>query len=500
MVVDFDYFIESLGLPELDERLDVLIREVGTERYAQQTFYGDPQIQERDPAQLLFAFPFGTWELSATTEGGWPSSRPGYGKSLAVSLLLLALLMVAIWSVARLIVARRVAQQQLANAIEALPDAFVMFDPEGRLVKHNSKYRELQGGDATVIRRGTSYRQIAEYALERELYPDWVGREEEWISEWERLRASDGFDTLLLHRDGKMLLVSDRVMQDGSTVGLRIDVSELQEAKIAAEAADRAKSDFMAVLSHELRTPLTVMLGVARLSMHLERLPQAKALADAIETLPCESRDRLAGLQDGLVTKIKEMMKKLDQSGEHLLFLVNEILDFAKMEAGGLSLMREHVDAAELLRSVAEQIRPIAESKQLEVTLEAAPVSLPVDRKRIQQVMLNLLGNAVKFTQEGGIAVRSELSDGQYLVHVTDTGIGMPEEELSKIFQPFHQVDASNTRSIGGTGLGLAISREIAEAHGGTLVAQSREGEGSTFTLALPVSPEPEQGRITEIS
>jgi hypothetical protein len=489
LVIDYGFFTESLGIAETIGQYDLLIREVGPKQYEQQVFFGDEALLQQDPARLLFDFPFGTWELSATTRGGWPSIRPYFVLSAGVSLFILLLLLGGLALMVRLIEARRRTQKHLTNAIEALPDAFVMFDADDRLLLCNSKFRTLHGDQGALLEKGTPYEEIIRNGLLSNRYREALGCEEAWFARWQEQRQMSSFSDIFTHADGRTILVSDRVMDDGSTVGLRVDVSELQQAKIAAEAANQAKSDFMAVLSHELRTPLTVMLGMARLSKHLERLPYAKGLTDAIGEIPAQYRPQLFEQTDKLFAGVSAMMVRLEDAGEHLLTMVNEILDFAKMEASGIKLERAEIDLAEFILATGDQVRPAAEEKGLTLETEVEACLFTADRKRLRQILLNLLGNAIKFTQIGGIQIKARPVGGTIRIEVQDTGPGMPEPEVEKIFEPFHQVDSSATRSVGGTGLGLAISREIAEAHGGSLVATTQEGKGSTFILTLPLQP-----------
>lgn len=319
------------------------------------------------------------------------------------------------------------------------------------------------------------------------MFKDAVGNEKSFLKtnyvDWN----GEDRDTELALKDGRSIVASDRLMPDGSTVGLRTDVTALRKALRDAEAADKAKSDFMAVLSHELRTPLTVMLGMARLSKQIERLPVAKEMRSAISTLPeanqNEMNTRLGALTDGVV----DMMGKLENSGEHLLSLINEILEFAKMDANGLQLDIQSDDIASIVTTATDQIAPMIEQKGLEFEINVESFAVEVDSKRIKQVLMNFLGNAAKFTSEGQITVNVKRLDGCLRVEVCDTGMGIAPGEVDKVFDPFHQVDDASTRGIGGTGLGLAISKEIIEAHDGTLGATSVVGEGSVFFFELPV-------------
>ena len=487
VVLDYEKFLAKLELPEIGQAYDILIHDVSAEGTSDQVLFGQKEILAAGPVLLTLDFPYGVWELAAVPVGGWPQHKPDHMSDRLLAFVLIGLALFLLWYIIRLADTRRIAEVRLSNAIDALDHGFIMFDPNDRLVLNNKKYLDIYNLNRDAIEPGASYEDLVLRGLKRGVFPSAVGREEEWLAEWNAKRGGD-FDSEHFLSDGRVIKASDRTMPDGSIVGLRIDVSELKEAQLGAEAANKAKSDFMAVLSHELRTPLTVILGTARLSKQVDRLPKAKELTAAIDALPGDESETLKTQLSGVYDMISGMMEKLERSGEHLLFLVNEILDFAKIEASGLSLDIQSNDIGEIIQTAAGQMAPMVEQKGLELNVQPISATLNLDAKRIQQVLMNLLGNATKFTEKGSVSLIAEVVRDQIEIRIKDTGMGIPPDQVEKVFEPFHQVDSSNKRGIGGTGLGLAISREIIEAHGGTLSATSVEGEGSVFKVVLPLN------------
>ncbi len=243
-----------------------------------------------------------------------------------------------------------------------------------------------------------------------------------------------------------------------------IDVAE--RARAEAEAGSRTKSQFLATMSHELRTPLNAIIGYSELMMeHPARFGTERA---------------------------KEPLERILRAGRHLLNLINELLDLAKIEAGKIVLVYEPTDVAALATDVVETARSLAEQNRNTLALDV-PVKIdPIraDRKRVTQVLLNLLSNACKFTTDGRVTLRvTPIDDGERRwidLAVADTGIGMSPDQMAKLFQDFSQADASTAHRYGGTGLGLAISRRLCHMMGGKLTVDSEPGKGSTFTARLP--------------
>ena len=238
----------------------------------------------------------------------------------------------------------------------------------------------------------------------------------------------------------------------------------LEDSYAKLKELDRLKSNFLATMSHELRTPLTSVIGYSEMM--------------------------LEGLGGPLTAEQREYLGIIMEKGENLLQLITSILDISKIEAGRVRLMLSEVDAAQLMRDAVATVLPLARKKGLKVSVE--PGSLPrvqADRDKIRQCLVNLCSNAVKFTPAGGtVTVSGEALPGELLaMHVADSGIGIADEHLEKVFDVFYQVDGSSTREYGGAGLGLAIVKSFVEAHGGTVSVRSAVNAGTTFTLSLPL-------------
>lgn len=241
--------------------------------------------------------------------------------------------------------------------------------------------------------------------------------------------------------------------------------SRVQEQKEAAESANRAKSQFLANMSHELRTPLNAIIGYSEMLQE--------------EAHDLEQEEFIPDLQ------------KIQKAGQHLLALINDILDLSKIEAGKMELYVETFEISHMLQEVVSTVKPLVElkSNQLEIQLDDQLGSMHSDLTKVRQVLFNLLSNAAKFTEQGTIrleATREPVDGQEYLrFRVTDTGIGMSPEQLGRLFQTFSQADASTTRKYGGTGLGLAISQKFCQMLNGDIQVESEPGKGSTFTVSL---------------
>jgi len=283
----------------------------------------------------------------------------------------------------------------------------------------------------------------------------------------------------LRHKDGRWIWVeaNPSLVRDGEGRPEFIDVlrdvteqvameGELVAARDAANAAAQAKSDFLANMSHELRTPLTAVIGFAG----------------------------LLGARTDLEPGPRRFVEKIRSASQALLATINDVLDFSKLEAGQVEIHPEPVDAGRLVEGVAGVLEQQARAKNVALTVKigaGVPGELLLDPDRVRQVLMNLVGNAVKFTEAGSISVLADYDaeTGAFGVRVTDTGAGLTEEQQQQLFKRFSQVDGSSTRRHGGTGLGLAICKGLVEAMGGRIGVESTPGEGATFWFVLPAKP-----------
>lgn len=377
------------------------------------------------------------------------------------------------------IIDRHAMEQTLTEAIEAISEGFSLYDAQDRIVACNTRYREMFSYDKESI-IGASFETITSKAAGLGLITEAQSDPRGWVAERLARHRNPGTPHVQHRSDGRWIRVSERKTANGGVVATYADISELKQreaelaslvhelevARDAANEASRTKSSFLANMSHELRTPLNAIIGVT-------------------EMLHDDARD--LGRADEV-----EPLGRVLRAARHLLALINDILDLSKIEAGRMELHVESFAVQPLIEDVVNTIETLAAKNGNRVVVECGPDlgNLQADQIRVRQALLNLVSNATKFTERGTVTIRGERQrDGErewIVIAVADTGIGMTQEQIGRLFQEFAQADSSTTRKYGGTGLGLAISRRFCQMMGGDIFVESELGRGSTFTLKLP--------------
>jgi signal transduction histidine kinase len=336
---------------------------------------------------------------------------------------------------------------------------------------HNKAFVDLAGVGEDVLRSRPHFRTVMEAARRRGIYDVAEDAWEAYVGE--RVAELEGGAVAPREwrlPDGRVLDYQCVPLPDGGRLVTYFDLTRLKEteaalraAKEQAELASRAKSDFLASMSHELRTPLNAIIGIA-------------------EMLKEDAADEGRG-------ELDEPLSRVLRAGRLLLQLINEVLDLAKIEAGRLELHLEDVDLDDLIEDIIGTAEPLAEKNRNRLVLDRPQRvgRFITDPMRFRQIILNLLSNACKFTDQGMVTLEAHREPhGGLRLAVRDTGIGIPPDQMGRLFQEFSQAGTPGKRRYGGTGLGLAISRRLARLMGGDIAADSEPGRGSTFTVRLP--------------
>ena len=384
------------------------------------------------------------------------------------------------------------ADMRLRDAIETIPEAFVLWDAANRLVLCNSNFQELHNLPEEAITVGASYEAVVA-AGTKPIVRNKVA------TEGPSVPGAHTFEVQL--EDGRWLHISERRTKDGGYVSVGTDITALKthetrlieserrlmstvadlrssqkrlaelaekyaEEKTRAEEANRAKSKFLATMSHELRTPLNAIIGFSEI------------------------------MQSGMfgplgADKYVEYCGDIHTSGQYLLDVINDILDMSKIEAGRMRLDCEEIELDRLLADAVRVVSARAFDKNLAVNAKIDPeLHLHADRRALKQVVLNLLSNAVKFTpDQGHIQIRARRAEGCAVISIVDSGIGIAPDALIKLGRPFEQVESQHAKTYQGSGLGLAIAKSLVELHGGTMRIRSRLGRGTAVRVSLPIAP-----------
>ncbi len=373
--------------------------------------------------------------------------------------------------------ALRESDQRFRTILDNVPIGVVYSDLQGQVMQTNARFCELTGySEGEVMRMdSTGYTHPEDVAQDAALTAQLIAGDVPMVRQPKRYLTKDG-RTVWVQTTASMLRSADgaplRILSVVEDISEHLRLQEAERAREVAEAANQAKSEFLSRMSHELRTPLNAMLGFAQL-------------------LEIDTRTPLTPTQQPWVAQIQ-------QAGWHLLEMINDVLDLSRIESGNLRLQIEPLDLPELL--TASMAMVAADSKRRGITIStdlgSGSAAALADATRVKQILTNLLSNAVKYNHAGGrVHVASRVSESDAVeIAVTDTGIGMSERQLEDLFQPFNRLGRERS-SLQGTGIGLVISQRLAELMGGSLVARSTEGEGSSFILALPLVIDPDTVR-----
>ncbi|MCG8493536.1 MAG: PAS-domain containing protein [Sneathiellales bacterium] len=361
----------------------------------------------------------------------------------------------------------------LLDALENISEAFVIYDDSGYLVTCNEKFRSLYNYTEEDARPGIHYSDLGKLDVERgniivtDNYPsheDYLEKKREY-----RTRLEGSF--VVQMTDGRWIELRDRALSDGGFVSIQRDITEekraeeaLREAKTQADLANRAKSEFMANMSHELRTPLNAIIGFSSL---------------LVSEVYGEHSD----------PRYQEYAKDIEGAGEHLLTLINEILDLAKIEAGAVSLNERELDIRQLTQSCVSMVSARSLEKNITVrsSLPAGQNGLYADPIRVKQILVNLLSNAVKFSGHGSrVNIQWEQDLFGLTLKVADEGVGIEKEFLPHLYEPFRRSRIAQNLQCEGTGLGLALVKKFCDAHEATLELHSQPGLGTTVQVNFP--------------
>ncbi len=493
VVLDVETIYAKTGVTDPNSQIEIAL--IGRDGLGSggELFFGDLSTLDSDPVLIDIVLPVGTWQLAAIPRGGW-SARPNNFWPLRLILLGAGILIIvptflachlstirqgvisALSKRERELEAKQEELELLSAVAQNASDSIVLTNPETRIIWVNRAFTRMTG----YTSEDAVGKMPGELLNGPETDPDVIAKIAEHKSRGECFRS----EILNYTKTGAKIWVDARfvpVLDDtgaiSMVIGIERDVTqaklhalELAEAKLVAEKSDRVKSEFLANMSHEIRTPMNGIIG----------------MADVLSESPLNEADR-------------QCLDTIRSSSEALLNIINDILDLSRLESGKLSMSDIDFDLKSCIDAVVEVMRPAARMKGLSIKAvydSGLPQTVRADDGRLRQILLNLAGNAVKFTAAGHVCLRvGNCASDPYrlIIAVEDTGIGLDAHEVTQVFDRFSQADAATTRAYGGTGLGLTISRSLAEQMGGGITLSSEKGNGSCFTLEICTKPAEER-------
>jgi signal transduction histidine kinase/sensor domain CHASE-containing protein/CheY-like chemotaxis protein len=509
VLVDLDTLLTVADFEELSDGFEVAIRGRNGLGKHGEVFVGSETVFEGRHQSATVSMPAGSWEVGMAVSapptvadvpaGRWVLIIAGACFVSGLIYMLLRLPFRYLQAVDAAKQALAVSNARFKDAIEALPDGFAVFDESDRLVRCNQRYREFFSPNGGPIPLGLTFEDVLKESIDANVYdlPTDQTDSDAARDRFKAMRLShhqtptpEGLELSLAN--GRWLRAVESRVPSGGTVIAYTDVSELKKKehelaseKLKAESANEAKTAFLATVSHELRTPLNAILGMVNLIQ----------------------------LSGRLEPKDQDYIDLAHDSAEHLLNLLNELLDLSKMEANKLELEKNDFNLGEVVRKTLKLCGNKARQKNIDLIANLDPdtdVMVRGDAGRLQQILLNLLLNGIKFTDQGSVSlvITRENSLEQcslFRFQVEDTGIGFTDAQAKTLFQPFLQLDSTASRKHEGTGLGLVICKRLAELMGGQINASGKPGEGAVFTLLIPfekslatIQPETEADRPEE--
>jgi signal transduction histidine kinase len=428
--------------------------------------FGDTDVYQLNPLMIVLNTYDVAWSIAVVPAAGWPTLPLLTESRVLVALITAMLMLLAHFNFKRTLKHRR-KEDRMEKAIDALSAGFVIFNDQGRLVHWNDTFSEMFGY-GPILKKGMLYEDLLRAGVEHGIFDVPESKLDDWIAAnvMATRREEDAIDFQLAN--GRWIRSLSRRTRNGDLVGVRFDVTELQDAKLSAERLSNAKSEFMSVLSHELRTPLTTITGFGKL----------------LELDPPRTGDEK---KDAFV---KDALERMLGAAQDLRRLIDGLLDYVQVGADTAALSVKECNLPCLVGHVVSEYGPVLRRKGISLKVEG-PDNLKVlaDADRVKEIIGHLCSNAVKYTRSGGLVhVSSSQSDRFARVTIADSGMGIPDDKIGTIFQEFSQLSCPDQRSEGGIGMGLTIAKRLVELQGGKIEVESTEGKGSRFTFSLPLA------------